>query len=216
MRTVTTGRDGPGFGTRSGGRRLGVIAAIAAVLAVTVVGPAQAQNADGGTYTFTLVSVSQPAAAAEAAPSGASAAPAATDRVGLSGYGSVTVTTDPMAAPVTEGTVEGGGSFTHWDSAEDLPVPKPIIAQGTWTADKLVSWDVVGTFGEVTAGTLVLDVTLNPVGGDPVAAQLTIVCNSPPGAGGLATGLLEGWYMTTPMGSFEPFGVGLTTFGLPS
>lgn len=133
MSALTTGRDRPGFRTRVSGGRFGVAAALAAVLGVYVAGPAQAQDPAGGTYEFLFVSVSQPVGAAEADP-------ALTDRFGMSGDGSVTVQVDPIGGPVTEGEVQGGGTFNHWDSEETLPVPKPILAQGTWTADKLTSW----------------------------------------------------------------------------
>ncbi len=89
-------------------------------------------------------------------------------------------------------------------------MPKPLLAYGTWQADKLVSLKMLGTYGAWASGTIVMDVTLFPAGGEPVSAQLTINCNIPPA--GQMTGLLEGFYLTMGDVSFEPNGAGLTVF----
>jgi hypothetical protein len=169
-----------------------------------------AQGQDGGqAYRFRLVSVSAPApAASDASPAPSPAAPGSGELVGMNGDGWVEVEGDATAGPVTDGSVTGGGTFNHWDNAEANPLPKPLVASGTWTADSLVSFQVFGTYGAWAAGTLVMNVTLNPTGGDPIPAQLTVNCNIPPAD--LSTGLLEGFYLTMGDASFEPFGLGLT------
>lgn len=173
---------------------VGAVLAVATALSASI--PALAQDATGGTYVFRFVSVdSQVDADGE---------PIGTDQIFMNGTGTVTVEADPMAGTVTEGDVEAGGTFTHYDSDEALPLPKPVLAHGYWEADNLVSFETIGTFGAVIAGVVVMDVTLFPEDGEPIQGQLTMNCNSPPGD--QFTGLLEGYYLEIGDMSFAPSG----------
>lgn len=115
------------------------------------------------------------------------------------------------AGKATPSQVVGGGSFNHFD---DLSlVPKSILASGTWKAKRLLSLNLIGTYGALAAGVLEMDVHLVPDGGPVTPATLKFVCNI--GAAGLSTGETEGITLAipdAPFGPFLPFGVGLTVF----
>src|SRR5215472_3699205 len=55
--------------------------------------------------------------------------------------------------------VEGGGSYDHIDLAS--PVPKTILGAGTWKAERVLSFNPIGTFGVLGAGILEMEVTLH-------------------------------------------------------
>jgi hypothetical protein len=108
------------------------------------------------------------------------------------------------AGMITPSHAEGGGAFDHLNNAATAPFPKPIIAQGKWHAKRLVSFDVVGTYGLFTAGVLTMDVEL--VRELPsrlaVPATLQIVCNIP--FAPLMTGKPEGFSLNVDGLQFHP------------
>jgi len=106
---------------------------------------------------------------------------------------------------VTPSHVGGGGSFVHFDSAPSAPIPKPIIASGTWKAKRLVSFELIGTYGSVAAGIAEMEVLLVQDLPSPavIPATLEIICNL--GIAGLLTGEEEGFILTIPDAPFGPF-----------
>ena len=110
-----------------------------------------------------------------------------------------------------DGEVRGGGEFIHFDGLSGPP-PLTLLASGTWKATKFSSWaPLVGPgpnpYGQVIAGTLVMEVRLFPNGNDDdddgIHATLTVVCNVPPA--GNFTGLAEGIFLDIDGGPFfEP------------
>ncbi|MBI1928569.1 hypothetical protein HYR99_30545 [Candidatus Poribacteria bacterium] len=119
----------------------------------------------------------------------------------------------------TSSQVVGGGSFVHFDNAS--PVPKTILSSGTWRAKRVVSFELIGTWGVAAAGVLEMEVELIREIPSPavIPVQLTVVCNI--GVAGLRTGQDEGYFLTipdTPFGTFKPFvppaGVTLFTTGI--
>lgn len=95
----------------------------------------------------------------------------------------------------------GNGSFNHFDGAS--PVPKTLLAFGTWKAKQLISFNLIGTYGALAAGILEMQIDLLPVGGAVTTATLKVVCNI--GAAGLSTGQDEGATLTIPGTPFGPF-----------
>src|SRR5437667_10467841 len=89
---------------------------------------------------------------------------------------------------VTHSHVIAGGSFNH--IIDTSPVPKTILASGTWKAKKLIGLDLIGTYGAIAAGILEMEINMVPKGGSVIPATLEIVCNL--GAAGLFTGEEEG------------------------
>lgn len=118
---------------------------------------------------------------------------AGTDMLGMAGDGTV----NPSRAI-------GGGAWQHFDNDPALPIPKPVIACGSWDAKRLVSLDVIGTWGCYAAGILVMEARFLEQSGLRFSATVTVVCNI--GFAGLSTGLPEGFYVDIPdFGlSFEP------------
>lgn len=108
---------------------------------------------------------------------------------------------------VADGEVEGGGSFTHFDNT--TPVPKTVIAFGTWNVVSLVSYHEVGTAASFASGTLVVKIHLVRADGTVVPAMLTVNCNL--GFAGLSTGSEEGITIVVGGTTFTPF-AGLTVF----
>lgn len=112
----------------------------------------------------------------------------------------------------------GGGSWNHFDNDPALPVPKPILGTGTWTAGDLVSLEIIGTWGVLAAGKLVMEARFFEESGLHFSATVTVNCNL--GFAGLSTGLPEGVFVDIPdFGlSFVPatfpggFPFGLTVF----
>ncbi len=123
---------------------------------------------------------------------------------------------------ITRSHVQGGGSFAHIDNAS--PVPKTILASGTWETKRLLSFNLLGTYGVLAAGLLEMEVRLIQLipSRKVMPATLMVVCNL--GPAGLATpGKEEGFYLTIPGtpfveggagGPFEPFEppLGVTIF----
>ncbi|MGH8927284.1 MAG: hypothetical protein ACRDWH_02945 [Acidimicrobiia bacterium] len=131
-----------------------------------------------------------------------------TDMLAMSGDG----TTNPAR-------VIGGGSWNHFDNDPALPIPKPVIGTGTWKSGELVSLDIIGTWGVLAAGTLVMEARFLEESGLRFSATVTVNCNL--GFAGLSTGLPEGVFVDIPdFGiSFVPatfpgtsFPFGLTVF----
>jgi len=108
---------------------------------------------------------------------------------------------------VTGSQVVGGGGFDHL--LDTSPVPKTILASGTWKAKSLVNFDLIGRYGAIAAGTLKMEIHLVPNDSDVVEATLEVVCNI--GAAGLSTGEEEGFVLDIPGtpfttgGTFGPF-----------
>ena len=100
-------------------------------------------------------------------------------------------------------SVEGGGSYDHFDNA--APVPKTLLSAGNWKAVRVLSFNPIGTYGVLTAGILELDVKLLQQFPSlaVIPATLKIVCSI--NAGGLDTGQLEGFTLTVPGAPFGPF-----------
>ncbi|HSL68570.1 MAG TPA: twin-arginine translocation signal domain-containing protein [Actinomycetota bacterium] len=92
--------------------------------------------------------------------------------------------------------VKGGGSFTHFIPADGPPFP--IVATGHWRARTLLSFDPIGSYGELVAGIaeveIVADITAPFT--DRTGATLEIVCNI--GPAGLVTGKEEGVTLSVP------------------
>lgn len=114
---------------------------------------------------------------------------------------------------IAPGNAVGGGSFVHFDNAS--LIPRTVLATGNWKAKRLVSFDLIGTWGVFGAGILEMDVRLVPVGGRPVPALLKVVCNL--GPAGIFTGQDEGYSLSVPGAPFSPFvpvvpALGLTVF----
>ncbi len=109
--------------------------------------------------------------------------------------------------------VKGGGIFQIFDNTGPNPSPggtaKTILASGTWQADNLVSYNEVGTWGELAAGTAVMNINLVLSNGTTEPATLTVVCSLAPA--GLLTGTPGGITVTIGSNTFTPVG-GLTVF----
>ena len=123
----------------------------------------------------------------------------------------------------TTDEVDGGGTYIHLDMASE--VPKTILGSGSWTPTKVVQWIPAkdnATYAGVRPGILDLLVDLTPDNGEVMRdVPLRINCNV--GFAGIVnedpkTGekLAEGYWITTPAGSFEPKDpvLGLTSIGL--
>jgi len=100
---------------------------------------------------------------------------------------------------------EGGGTYDHIDNAS--PVPKTILDAGRWKAGRLLSFSLTGTYGEIAAGILEMEVKLFQEfpSQDVIPATLKVVCSLAPA--GLDSGV-EGFTLTipgAPFGPFEPF-----------
>ena len=110
---------------------------------------------------------------------------------------------------------QGGGTYDHIDNAS--PVPKTILDAGRWKAGRLLSFSLTGTYGEIAAGILEMEVKLLQEfpSRAVIPATLKIVCSL--GAAGLDSGE-EGFTLTipgAPFGPFEPFFVAPGfTFGI--
>jgi hypothetical protein len=117
----------------------------------------------------------------------------------------------------TSDHVDAGGTFVHFN--QDTPeTPKDIIASGTWEARKVLSYERgFGTYGNIDAGILEIEIDLFPDEGPKTQAVLRLVCNI--GAGGITTGEPEGYTLTVPSAglTFEPLDPvsGLTHLGVP-
>jgi hypothetical protein len=107
--------------------------------------------------------------------------------------------------------VKGGGSFLHIDF--NTPVPKTILASGSWEAKRLTSFQPFGNpYGVFQAGIANLDVVLIRVVPSRlvVPASLRIVCNL--GPAGINTGLPESIVLNAGGLAFDQPVAGLTVF----
>ena len=102
---------------------------------------------------------------------------------------------------VVDGHVVASGRYTHI-AAGSAPQPFGDLGFGTWKAKRLVSLNIIGTYGAFTSGTVVMEVTLISAEGDRVSGELTMNCNIPPA--GLFTGLDEGFFLNVTGVDFEP------------
>lgn len=114
---------------------------------------------------------------------------------------------------ISPGHVVGGGAFVHHDAAS--PIPQTVLGTGSWRATRLISFEIVGTWGVAAAGILVMEIDLVPEGGKAIPAHLEIYCNI--GPAGIFTGQPEGYKLTVPGAPFGPFEplvppLGLTVF----
>jgi hypothetical protein len=102
---------------------------------------------------------------------------------------------------VSPSQIVGGGLFVHFDNA--AAVPKTIIGTGTWTANRLLNFNLIGAWGTAAAGVFEAEVEILTVDGQVIPATLKFVCNI--GAAGLSTGQDEGFTLTVPGAPFGPF-----------
>jgi hypothetical protein len=137
--------------------------------------------ADGGQTNFHFVALSQ-------APPVGGVVP----RTNMSGTGQV-----------NPSRVVGQGSFNIFDNAS--PVPRTLLAFGTWKAKRLLTFDLIGAYGALAAGVLGVEVHLVREFPSPAVlpATLQIICNL--GAAGLSTGQPEGFTLSIPDSPYGPF-----------
>ncbi len=108
---------------------------------------------------------------------------------------------------ITDSDVEGGGRFNL--VIDTSPVPKTIVASGTWKAKRLLSFNLIGTYGAIAAGILEMKVDLVQDEGPVVEATLRVVCSL--ASAGLDAGEEEGYVLDIPGtqftlgGTFGPF-----------
>ena len=111
---------------------------------------------------------------------------------------------------ITQGNVVGDGFFVLFNAAAP-GVPKPVLSTGSWKAKRLISFNLIGTFGVQGSGVLDMAIHLVPVEGPVVEAMLEVVCNIPP-AGLINPGKDEGFYLNLAGTMFEPTGIGASGF----
>jgi hypothetical protein len=95
---------------------------------------------------------------------------------------------------IADSEVEGGGYFDL--IVDTSPVPKTIVASGTWKAKTLTSFTLIGTYGAIAAGILLMKVDLVPDAGPVVEASLRVACDIV--AAGLDFGEVEGFVLDIP------------------
>jgi hypothetical protein len=107
---------------------------------------------------------------------------------------------------VTPGNVAAGGSFTHYDNA-GLKDPKTILQSGDWKATDLVSFNLIGTWGDgpLSAGTIEMDVNLNRQFPSKLVIPATLKLAANIGSAGLTTGEPQGFTLTIPDAPYGPF-----------
>ncbi len=107
---------------------------------------------------------------------------------------------------VTPGNISAGGSFTHYDNAGTKD-PKTILQSGDWKATDLLSFNLIGTWGEgpFSAGTIEMNVDLNRDFPSELVIPATLKLNANLGSGGLTTGEPEGFTLTVPSALYGPF-----------
>jgi hypothetical protein len=181
-----------------------LVAAVAAG-GISLFGTGQALAAEDGNFTFRFVTVSTVGIDQDGVH----------HEIAMNGDGQINS---------SEGGVEGGGSFVHYNNDPALPTPKPLIATGTWEAEDLISFTLTDSpdnpFGRFASGILEAEVRLFPDDGpeEGVPATIKVVCNL--GFTGVSTGLPEGVFLKIPeVDRFEPatfpeteFPFGLTIF----
>ncbi len=104
---------------------------------------------------------------------------------------------------INSSEVEGGGSYDQFDQAS--PVPRTILGAGRWEARRVLSFNPIGTYGVLAAGTVEMEVRLfqEIPSRAVIPARLRVACSI--GAGGLDAGEEEGITLTVPGGPFGPF-----------
>jgi len=119
-------------------------------------------------------------------------------RIVMSGEGRI----DPAVREV-----KGTGFFNHFDNS--TLGPKTILSSGQWLATKLLSFNMVKTWGGGPFAAAVLEMTVNLNQSFPlpatIPATLKVVSNI--GSAGLSTKQREGFTLTipnTPYGTFSP------------
>ena len=105
---------------------------------------------------------------------------------------------------ITQGNVVGDGFFVQFNPAAP-GVPKPVLSTGSWKAKRLISFDLIGTFGVQGAGVLDMKINLVQVDGLVVEAMLEVVCNIA-AAGLMNDGKDEGFSLSIPGTIFVPGG----------
>ncbi len=100
--------------------------------------------------------------------------------------------------------VKAAGSFTHFDNSGARD-PKTLLSSGDWGAERLVSFNLIGTWGPFAAGIVEMDVDLaqSVPSKSVIPARLKLVSNINPA--GLTTRLPQGFTLTIPDASFGPF-----------
>jgi hypothetical protein len=107
---------------------------------------------------------------------------------------------DPARGPAS--SVEGGGSFFHFQPATSPPFP--LVASGTWKARLLTSYREIGTYAGAASGIgeFVIDIQrLRPSPALIRGAVLRMFCNL--GPGGFQTGETEGITLSIPGTEFS-------------
>ncbi len=112
---------------------------------------------------------------------------------------------------VVDGHVVANGTYAHI-AAGSPPQPFADLGFGTWKAKRLVSLDLIGTYGAFAAGAVVMEVTLISAEGDRVSGELTMNCNIPPV--GLITGRDEGFFLSVGGADFEPLSLPVAGGGM--
>ncbi len=100
----------------------------------------------------------------------------------------------------SDAKVHASGSFNIVNNTS--PVPQTLLDQGTWHATGFVSWNTIGTFGQITPGILIITVEFDSISGTQTTTTMRIVCNAP--QAGLFTGSAEGVTATLGSNTFAP------------
>jgi hypothetical protein len=100
----------------------------------------------------------------------------------------------------SEAKVRASGSYNIVNNTS--PVPQTILDQGTWHAIGFISWNQIGTFGQITPGILKITVEFDSISGTQTTTTMTVVCNAP--QGGFFTGSIEGVTATVGGTTFAP------------
>ena len=114
----------------------------------------------------------------------------------------------------TASNVEGGGLFIIFNPSAP-GVPKPILATGSWKAKRLISFNLVGTYGAAASADLNMVIHLVPEEGPVVEATLEVVCNI--SVAGLSNpGKDEGFYLNLAGTTYVPLvpALGVTLFSV--
>jgi hypothetical protein len=98
---------------------------------------------------------------------------------------------------------QGGGSYDIFDQLS--PIPRTLISAGKWQARRVLSLDVIGTYGVLAAGIIEMEVRLKQEipSREVIHATLRVACSI--GAAGLDSGEPEGFTLTIPGGRYGPF-----------
>ena len=122
---------------------------------------------------------------------------------------------------VTHNNVVASGSYVHFDFA--TPVPKAVISTGTWKAKRFLNLHLTGTWGDLAAGVLDMEIELHQDSPSSAVIPATLEIVSNIGSANLfVPGKDVGFTLTIPgadYGPFKSFGPfplaqGLTVFSL--